>query len=188
MSGKILAKNLLALSVVCSACGLFGFYSGDIEKRTDEARPAYAAISQNTGSQNAEMASAAAESAANNESETSILAEIDTKKQTMTVRRNGEILHVWKISSGRAGYETPGGSYQPQRIHTMWRSKKYGNAPMPYAVFFRDGYAIHGTTALGRLGSRASHGCVRLATENAKVFYQLVSSAGMNNTQIIVRD
>jgi len=31
---------------------------------------------------------------------------------------------------------------------------------MPYSIFFRGGYAIHGTYATGALGRPASHGCV----------------------------
>ena len=55
---------------------------------------------------------------------------------------------------------------------------------MPYAVFFRGGYAIHGTTAVGALGRPASHGCIRLSPENAKLLYQLVQQMGLENTSI----
>ena len=45
---------------------------------------------------------------------------------------------------------------------------------MPYAVFFTGGYAVHATEAVARLGQPASHGCVRLALENAATFFELV--------------
>jgi len=41
-------------------------------------------------------------------------------------------------------------------------SRKYYNAPMPHAIFFYYGFAIHGTNDIARLGGPASHGCVRL--------------------------
>jgi single-stranded-DNA-specific exonuclease len=38
----------------------------------------------------------------------------------------------------------------------MVHSAKYGNAPMPHSIFFYGQYAIHGTNAVGALGSPAS--------------------------------
>ena len=35
--------------------------------------------------------------------------------------------------------------------------------PLLMAIFFRGGYAIHGTNMVGRLGRVDSHGCIRLA-------------------------
>jgi len=53
-------------------------------------------------------------------------------------------------------------------------------------VFFHGGYAIHGTTDIRRLGKPASHGCVRLHPDNAKIFFQMVKDFGMENTLITV--
>ena len=69
----------------------------------------------------------------------------------------------------------------------MWYSKKYDDAPMPHAVFFRDGAAIHATQATGSLGRPASHGCVRLAPGHAETFYKLVQKHGLKQTRIIVQ-
>jgi lipoprotein-anchoring transpeptidase ErfK/SrfK len=68
----------------------------------------------------------------------------------------------------------------------MWRSRKYNNAPMPWAIFFHGGYAIHGTTDLRNLGRPASHGCVRLHPANAKAFFALVQKSGKDNTTISI--
>jgi len=57
---------------------------------------------------------------------------------------------------------------------------------MPWSVFFYKGYAIHGTTEIKRLGRPASHGCVRLHPDNAKVFFELVKSKGLDSTLISV--
>ena len=113
-----------------------------------------------------------------------VKAEIDLSTQQMNVIVDGEELHSWKISSGRRGYGTPTGSYHPYRMHKMWYSRKYDNAPMPHAVFFRGGYAIHGTKAIRRLGRPASHGCIRLHPDNAKKFYDLVRAHGRNRTMV----
>jgi L,D-transpeptidase catalytic domain len=60
----------------------------------------------------------------------------------------------------------------------MHYSRKYDMSPMPYSIFFRGGYAIHGSYATGAPGRPASHGCVRLAPGNAAVLYQLVQAEG----------
>ena len=113
-----------------------------------------------------------------------VKAKIDLSKQRMNVEVNGEVVHTWKISSGRRGYSTPTGAYYPYRMHKMWYSRKYDNAPMPHAVFFRGGYAVHGTKSISRLGRPASHGCIRLHPENAKKFYDLVRAHGRNRTLV----
>ncbi len=113
-------------------------------------------------------------------------ARIDIASQRMIVKVDGEVRHVWKVSTGRKGFATPRGAYKPQRMHVSYFSRKYYNSPMPYSIFFRGGYAIHGTTAINRLGGPASHGCVRLATGNARILFQLVKSAGPSRTRIVV--
>ncbi len=116
----------------------------------------------------------------------SLEARIDVSKQTMTVSEGGQVLYRWPVSTARKGYYTPRGSYRPTRMHKMWYSRKYDMSPMPYSVFFRGGYAIHGTNYVKHLGRPASHGCVRLQTGNAARFYAMVREAGAGNTRIVV--
>jgi lipoprotein-anchoring transpeptidase ErfK/SrfK len=106
----------------------------------------------------------------------------------MTVSKYGQVLYRWSVSTARKGYFTPRGSYRPQWAARMWYSRKYEMSPMPYSVFFRGGYAIHGTGAVKYLGRPASHGCVRLHTANAATFYSMVKEAGFGNTRIVVTD
>ncbi len=116
----------------------------------------------------------------------SLVARIDVGSQTMTVSRQGQVLYRWKVSTARRGYITPRGTYRPQRLHRMWYSRKYEMSPMPWSVFYHGGYAIHGTNAVKRLGTPASHGCVWLHTANAAKFYALVKEVGPANTRIVV--
>jgi lipoprotein-anchoring transpeptidase ErfK/SrfK len=113
-------------------------------------------------------------------------ARVDVSSQTMTVLRYGRVIHTWKVSTARQGYITPRGSWRPTRLHRMWYSRKYDMSPMPYSVFYRGGYAIHGTGAVKQLGRPASHGCIRLHTANAARFYSLVQEVGRGNTRITV--
>jgi lipoprotein-anchoring transpeptidase ErfK/SrfK len=113
-------------------------------------------------------------------------ARVDISSQTMTVSKYGRVIYRWKVSTARAGYITPRGTWRPTRLHRMWYSKKYHNSPMPYSVFYHGGYAIHGTGAVKNLGRPASHGCVRLHPSNAAQFYSLVQQIGAGNTRITV--
>lgn len=116
----------------------------------------------------------------------SLTVSVDLSTQRMTVSEQGKVIHDWAISSGRAGYRTPTGSYRPQWTSRMHYSKKYDNAPMPHSVFYHGGYAIHATYATGSLGRPASHGCIRLAPAHAKTFYHLVEKHGKERTRISV--
>lgn len=113
-----------------------------------------------------------------------VTARISNSRQAMQVYVNGSLAYVWPVSTARAGYRTPAGSYRVQRMARMWYSRKYHMSPMPYSLFFRGGYAIHGTSEVRRLGRPASHGCVRLAPGNAATLYSLVQRFG--NARIVV--
>ncbi len=109
---------------------------------------------------------------------------VDISTQTMTVSADKRTIYVFDVSTGRRGYGTPTGKYRPIRMHEMWYSSQYENAPMPHAIFFYGGYAIHGTTDIAHLGQVASHGCVRLHPDNAARLFELVERVGMKNTRI----
>ena len=104
----------------------------------------------------------------------------------MTVSQNGVVRHRWKVSTARKGYVTPRGSWSAKWLSRHHRSRKYDNAPMPYAVFFNGGYAVHATFDLKRLGRPASHGCIRLHPQNAAAFFSLARQYGLKNTRIVV--
>lgn len=115
-----------------------------------------------------------------------LVAEIDLSEQRLTVVYKGEALATWKISSGRAGFRTPTGSFRPQRMYRDYYSKQYDLAPMPNAIFYDRGYAIHGSYETGSLGRPASHGCVRLHPGDAEKLFELVLTVGPENTRIRV--
>jgi lipoprotein-anchoring transpeptidase ErfK/SrfK len=115
-----------------------------------------------------------------------LLVYIDRSSQHMDVVVDGIRRFRWPVSTGRRGLGTPGGVFHPQMLARSWFSRRYYNSPMPYAIFFHRGYAIHGTYELSRLGGPASHGCVRLHPENAAILFSLVREEGLRNTRIVV--
>ena len=62
-------------------------------------------------------------------------------------------------------------------------SDEYDQAPMPYAIFFSRGLAIHGTYQSG-LGRPLSHGCVRLSVDHARELYEWVEQYGASRIEI----
>lgn len=115
-----------------------------------------------------------------------ITAQISLSSQTMTVTQNGVVKHRWRVSTGRKGYGTPTGAWSAKWASRNHRSRKYNNAPMPFAIFFKGGYAVHATYETKRLGRPASHGCVRLSPDNAATFYQMANRSGLSNTRIVI--
>lgn len=118
----------------------------------------------------------------------SLVAKVDISSQTMTVIRDGVVLHKWPVSTARRGKITPRGSYSPQSLSRYHKSSLYNNAPMPYSIFFKGNYAVHGTNQVSRLGSPASAGCVRLHTENAARLFAMVKEYGFKNTRIEIQN
>ena len=100
----------------------------------------------------------------------------------LTHARNGLALAGWWRDLADAGYVTPTGTFSPQRLAPVYYSKKYDNAPMPHAIFFYYGFAIHGSYETRHLGHPASHGCVRLAPANAAKLYAMVQNEGATIT------
>ena len=110
---------------------------------------------------------------------------IDKSAQKMTVTVNGEDRYTWPVSTGRDSYDTPSGDHQPFRMEKDHFSREWDDAPMPNSIFFtKIGHAIHGTYEVRNLGRPASHGCVRLAPQNAAILYALVKDEGVFNTRV----
>ena len=116
-----------------------------------------------------------------------VLVIIDKPTQKMKVFVDDVELYSWKVSSGLPGYATPSGAHKASSMNEIWYSKEWDDAPMPHAIFFtKKGHAIHGTEETKKLGRPASHGCVRLAPEDARTLFALVKEKGLENTEIVL--
>ena len=110
---------------------------------------------------------------------------IDKDAQVMTVAVDGVQRYQWPVSTGIPSRETPNGTFHAFRMEEEHYSKEFDDAPMPHSIFFtKIGHAIHGTDSEGRLGTPASHGCVRLSKANATTLYALVEEQGVLNTTV----
>ena len=96
--------------------------------------------------------------------------------QRAVLYRNGVPIGVTTVSTGRPGHLTPLGVFTVLEKQVEHYSSIYDNAPMPYMERLTwGGVALHG----GNLpGYPASHGCIRLPTEFARLLFA-ESSLGM---------
>jgi hypothetical protein len=85
-----------------------------------------------------------------------IVVTVDKTAQRLSVDVDGARRYDWPVSTARWGYRTPNGSYRPERLERKWFSRKYDWSPMPWSIFFNEGYAIHGSYEISRLGRPAS--------------------------------
>src|SRR5260221_8688258 len=110
---------------------------------------------------------------------------IDKDTQERPAAVDGVERYHWPVSSGIPSRETPSGSFRTFRMEEDHFSKEFDDAPMPHSIFFtKVGHAIHGTDSVSRLGTPASHGCVRLSRANASTLYALVQQEGVLNTTV----
>jgi hypothetical protein len=115
-----------------------------------------------------------------------VLVNISKLQQRASVTVDGTEVYRWPVSTGRRRHDTPAGKFSPVRLERHWYSRQYEMTPMPWAVFFHRGYAVHGTMEAYNLGHAASHGCVRLRPDNAAILYSLVRRQGISHTRIVV--
>ena len=96
---------------------------------------------------------------------------ISLSDQMAYLYRGDTLMAATTISSGREDKPTPTGIFTVFNKMPMYRSKKYDNAPMPFALFFDPaGIALHA----GYVGEEPnSHGCVHLPASFAKKLYSI---------------
>ena len=111
-----------------------------------------------------------------------VLLVISLATQRAVIYRNGVPIGISTVSTGRAGHRTPTGVFTVLQRHVEHYSNLYNNAPMPYMQRLTwGGVALHG----GHLpGYPASHGCIRLPHEFARLLYG-VTRLGMT---VVVTD
>ena len=111
---------------------------------------------------------------------------VSISQQKMLVYHEGRLLYDWPVSTAGRGSVTPAGIYKPEFLSKNHRSRRYNNAPMPFAIFYDGDYAIHGTDEERKLGRPASSGCVRLSRANAEILFSMVRAEGMENMRVVI--
>jgi len=108
---------------------------------------------------------------------------VSLTEQRAYVYRNGLLIGVSTISSGKPGYATPTGVFTILQKDKDHRSNVYNNAPMPYQQRLTwEGVALH---AGGLPGYPESHGCIHLPTEFARLLFE---SSHLGMVVVIAKD
>ena len=107
----------------------------------------------------------------------------DLSDKILYVYQADTVAKMYDISDGKNSYPTPRGSFRIRRLNwnpswrppdSEWAKKKTakgpgepGNPMKVVKIFFKEpDFYLHGTAETGRLGSAASHGCIRMDPEH----------------------
>lgn len=103
-----------------------------------------------------------------------------TKKASRTVYVDGK-----KTLVPAKGVESPEGTFSIESIHKERTSNSFGDAMMNHAAFFYGGIAMHetGKENYGKLGRKASMGCIRLNRAAAKKVYEAILENADRNSK-----
>ena len=94
---------------------------------------------------------------------------VSLTEQRAYVYRNGILVAVSTVSTGKPGHETPTGVFTILQKDKDHHSSKYNDAAMPYQERLTwDGIALH---AGGLPGYPESHGCVHLPSQFAELLF-----------------
>jgi lipoprotein-anchoring transpeptidase ErfK/SrfK len=109
---------------------------------------------------------------------------VDLSERKLYLKNGDEVVRAYEIGVGQAGYPTPEGNYSIRRIvwnppwtppDAAWAADKEPQAPgaannpmKVVKIYFNEpDYYIHGTGSVSTLGGAVSHGCLRMAPEDA---------------------
>jgi len=94
---------------------------------------------------------------------------VSIPQQVAYIYRGGILIGLTTVSTGRPGHATPTGTFPIMEKHREHYSNLYNNAPMPFMQrLTMGGVALHAGHIPGR---PASHGCVRLPLEFARLLF-----------------
>ena len=101
---------------------------------------------------------------------------VSIPQQRAYVYRGGTLIGVTTVSTGRPGHSTPTGTFTILQKRREHYSNLYNNAPMPFMQRLTwGGVALHAGHIPGR---PASHGCVRLPLEFARLLFGVTEMGG----------
>ncbi|MGE5507595.1 MAG: L,D-transpeptidase [Chitinophagales bacterium] len=111
--------------------------------------------------------------------------DVDLSQQRVMVKQGEQVVKEMVTSSGAPGYDTPQGTFQVQNRGEWFYSDKYEEGAKWWVSFSGWGqYLFHSIVMdkdqrvieaeVAKLGWPASHGCLRLAVDDAKWIYDNV--------------
>jgi hypothetical protein len=100
---------------------------------------------------------------------------VDLSEQTLVAYEGDRVVLATLVSSGKAGHETPVGSFRIQRKYVSKTMSgddpvdgHYEVEEVPWTMFYHRAYALHGAYWHDEFGRVRSHGCTNLAPADAR--------------------
>ena len=107
---------------------------------------------------------------------------IDLTTMSLTLYQNQRQVGRWPVAAGTGNTPTPLGVYRITRKFTTEPSG-FGTRFLGLSVPWGQ-YGIHGTNRPESIGSRASHGCIRMYSKDAETLYRLVPAG----TKVVIEE
>ncbi len=111
---------------------------------------------------------------------------VDLLNQFAALYEGDRMTFATLISSGDDDHPTPTGLFRVESKHvsaTMDNEDNLSSAffiqDVPWVAYFRGSYALHGAFWHDRFGLRTSHGCVNLAPEDARRFFNFIDAPAL---------
>jgi lipoprotein-anchoring transpeptidase ErfK/SrfK len=100
--------------------------------------------------------------------------EIDLSEQKLYAHEGQKTVMSARVSTGTSRYPTVTGRFKiyAKYVKTRMRGPDYDLPNVPWTMYFRGNYGIHGTYWHNNFGRRMSHGCVNMKTAEARRLYQ----------------
>lgn len=120
---------------------------------------------------------------------------VDLSDRKLYLKQGSSVVQTYSVGVGKEGYETPAGDYSIRRIvwnppwnppDAAWAEDKEPQPPgapdnpmKAVKIYFNEpDYYIHGTGTLSSLGGAVSHGCIRMAPEDAAALARYLMEHG----------
>jgi len=104
---------------------------------------------------------------------------VDLDEQVLVAYEGDRPVFVTLVSTGKAGYDTPAGHYRLRRKFVSRRmtgpdpdTGTYDIAEVPWAMYYKGGYALHGAYWHDEFGQVRSHGCTNLPPPAARWLFR----------------
>jgi lipoprotein-anchoring transpeptidase ErfK/SrfK len=104
---------------------------------------------------------------------------IDLSQQALVAYEGDRPVYVTLVSSGRQGYETPGGLFRIQRKYLsktmngkdIEDGRRYQVQEVPWTMYYDGNFAVHGAYWHNKFGYTKSHGCTNVPPADARWLY-----------------
>lgn len=100
--------------------------------------------------------------------------QIDLATQRLIAWEGKKPVYAITVSTGKRATPTRVGTFQIQSKHryARMRGADYDVPNVPYTMYYKGGYAIHGAYWHRRFGTPVSHGCINVAVNHSKWLFK----------------